>query len=140
MLKSSALRELEQGVYPQESANSVTPAKTVLLTTPQSGGWESRIGLGSSTEQLQKLSARQMDQAAEGTLEINERKAQTVPCARKQMECPTKAEQRYNRLRYTESTQTTLEVQASWETCSHSTLATQTSRPVIGTTSWSTSR
>ena len=31
-----------------------------------------------------------------------------------------------------ESTQTTLEVQASWETCSHSTLATQTPRPVIG--------
>ena len=36
-LEGSALREVEQGVYPQESAISVTPAMTVLLTTPQSG-------------------------------------------------------------------------------------------------------
>jgi hypothetical protein len=132
MLESSAPRELEQGVYPQESANSVTPAMTILLTTAQSGGWESRIGHRSFTEQLQELLARQMDQAAKGTLQINEQKAQTVPCARKWKECPMKAEQRYIRSRYMKSMQTTLEVQASWETCSHSTLATQISRPVIG--------
>ena len=131
MLESSALRDLEQGVYPQESANSVTPAMTVLLTTPQPGGWESRVGHGSSTEQLQELPARQMDQAVDGTLQINERTAQTVPCARKRKECPTKAEQRHIRSRYTESTHTTLEVQASWETCSHSTLDNSTPRPVI---------
>jgi len=65
-------------------------------------------------------------------LQINERMAQTVPCARKRKECPTKAEQRNIRSRHTESTQTTLEVQASWETCSHSALATPTPRPVIG--------
>ena len=41
--------ELEQGAYPQESANSVTPAMTVLLTTPQSG--DGNLGLG--TEVLQ---------------------------------------------------------------------------------------
>ena len=103
-LENSAFRELEQEAYPQESANSVTPAMTVLLTTPQSGGWESRIGHGSSTEQLQELPARQMDQAVDGTLQINERMAQTAPCARKRKECPTKAEQRNIRSRYTEST------------------------------------
>ena len=131
-LESSVFHEIEQRVYPQESASSVTTDMTVLLTTPQSGGWESRIGHGSSTEQLQELSARQMDKADDGTLQINERMAQTVPCARKRKECPTKAEQRNIRSRYTESTHTTLEVQASWETCSHSTLATPTPRPVIG--------
>ena len=77
--ESSARRELEQGAYPQESANSVTPAMTVLLTTPQPGGWESRVGHGSSTEQLQELPARQMDQTADGILQTNERMAQTVP-------------------------------------------------------------
>jgi hypothetical protein len=112
-LESSAFHEIEQRVYPQESASSVTTDMTVLLTTPQSGGWESRIGHGSSTEQLQELSARQMDKADDGTLQINERMAQTVPCARKRKECPTKAEQRSIRSRYTESTHTTLEVQAS---------------------------
>ena len=43
-----------------------------------------------------------------------------------------KAEQRNIRSRYMESTHTTLEVQVSLETGSHSTLATSTSRPVIG--------
>jgi hypothetical protein len=73
-----------------------------------------------------------MNQADAGTMQINERKAQTDHSARKRKECPTKTEQRYNRSRYMESMQTMLEVQASWETCSHSTLVTQTSRPVIG--------
>ena len=131
-MESSAFQEIEQRWYPQESASSVTTDMTVLLTTPQSGGWEPRIGHGSSTEKLQELSARQMDKADDDTLQINERMAHTVPCARKRKECPTKAEQRNIRSRYMESTHTTLEVQVSLETGSHSTLATSTSRPVIG--------
>jgi hypothetical protein len=37
----------------------------------------------------------------------------------------------HNRSRYMESTQTTLEVQASWEAYSHSTPVTQASRPIM---------
>jgi hypothetical protein len=129
-LERPALREVEQGVYPQAFATSVTPAVTVLQTTPQFGGWVPRIGHESSTEQLQEQPARQMDQGDAGTMQINERKAETDHSARKRKECPTEAEQRYNRSRYTESTQTTLEVQALWEMCSHSTSVTQASRPV----------
>ena len=48
-------KKVEQGLYPQEAATMVTPAKTDLLTTPQSGGQVPRIGHGSSTEQPQEL-------------------------------------------------------------------------------------
>jgi hypothetical protein len=71
-----------------------------------------------------------MDQANADTMQINERKAQTDHSARKRMECPTEEKQIYNRSRYTESTQTTLEVQASWKTYSHRTPVTQASRPI----------
>jgi hypothetical protein len=100
-IESLAGPEVAQGLYPQEAATRVTPAMTDLLTTPQSSGQEPRIGHGSSTEQPQELPARQMDQADAGTMQIDERKAQTDHSARKRKECPTEAEQRYNRSRYT---------------------------------------
>ena len=118
-------------MYPQESATRVTPAMTVLLTTPQSGGQVPRIGHGSSTEHPQELPASQRDQADADIMQVNERTAQTTHSARKWKECPTAAEQRYNRSRYTESTQTTPEVQLSWEAYSHSTLVNQPSRPIM---------
>jgi uncharacterized protein involved in copper resistance len=62
---------------------------TVLLTTPQSGGWVSRIGHGRSTEKPQERSARQMDQADADTMQIAKRKAQTDHSARKRKECLT---------------------------------------------------
>ena len=122
-------------MYPQESATRVTPAMTVLLTTPQSGGRVPRIGHGSSTEQTQELPARQMDQADADTMQIIERTAQTAHSARKRKECPTEAEQRYNRSRYKESTQTTPEVQASWETYSQRTIDYQPHKPIM-TSEW----
>ena len=114
--ESLACPEVEQGLYPQEAAIGVTPAMTDLLTTPQSGGQVPRIGHGRSTKQPQELPASQRDQADDDVMQLNERMAQTAHSARKRKECPTAAEQRYNRSRYTESTQTTPEVQASWET------------------------
>jgi hypothetical protein len=96
-----------------------------LLTTPP------RIGRGSSTEQPQELLAIQMNQADACTTQITERKAQRAHSARKRKECPTEVEQIYNRSRYTESMQTTQEVQVSWEAYSHSTLVTQPSRPIM---------
>jgi hypothetical protein len=94
-LERSAIREVEQGEYPQESATIVTPAVTALLTTPQSGGWVTRIGYGSTMEQPQERPARQMDQAGAGTMQTNKPKAQTDHSARKRKESPTEEEQRY---------------------------------------------
>ena len=76
-------QEVEQGLYPQEAATRVTPAITVSLTTPQSGGQVPRIGHGSSTEQSQKLPASPMDQADADTMQLIERTAQTAHSARK---------------------------------------------------------
>ena len=95
--KRPTLQEVEQGTYPQESTTRVTPAGTVSLTTPQSGGWATRIGHGSYTEQPQELPARQLDQVDACTTQITERKAQIVHSARKRKECPTEEEQMYNR-------------------------------------------
>ena len=134
-LESFVCQEVEQGLYPQEAATRVTPAMTVLLTTPQSGGQVPRIGHGSSTEQPQELPASQRDQADADTMQLIERTAQTAHSARKRKECPTAAEQRYNRSRYTESTQTTPEVQASLETYSQRTIVNQPHRPIM-TSGW----
>ena len=125
------LQEVEQGTYPQESSTRVTSAGAVSLTTPQSRGWATRIGHGSHTEHPQELPARQVDQVDACTTQIPERKAQIVHSARKRKECPTEEKQMYNQSRYTESTQTTLKVQASWEAYSHCTPATQASRPIM---------
>jgi hypothetical protein len=130
-LERSALREVEQGMYPQESATSVTPAVTVLVTTPQSGGLVTRIGHGSDMEQPQELPARQMDQVNASTMQSTERTARIAHSARKRKKLHTEAEQIYNRSRYTESAQTTPEIQASWETYSHSTTIHQPSRPIM---------
>ena len=108
---------------------------TDLLTTPQSGGQVPRIGHGSSTEQPQELPASQRDQADADTMQLNERMAQTVHSAWKQKEFPTAAEQCHNRSRHTESTQTTPEVQASWETYSQHTIVNQPHRPIM-TSGW----
>jgi hypothetical protein len=102
-----------------------------LLTTPQSGGWVTRIGHGSYTEQPQELPARKLDQVDACITQITERKAQILHSARKRKECPTEEKQMYNRLRYTESTQTTLKVKASWKAYLHSTPVTQASRPIM---------
>ena len=114
-LERPTLQEVEQGTYPQESATRVTSAGTVSLTTPQSGGWATRIGHGCSLEQIQEQPARHSEYADARTTQTTERKAQIIHSARKRKESPTKEEQIHNRPRYTESTQTTLEVQASWE-------------------------
>ena len=90
------------------------------------------IGNGCSLEQIQEQPARHSEYVDACTTQTTERMAQTIHSARKRKECPTKVEQRNTRSRYAESTHTTLEVQASWETCSHSTLVTSTPRPVIG--------
>ena len=108
---------------------------TDLLTTPQSGGQVPRIGHGSSTEQPQELPASQRDQADADVMQLNERMAQTVHSARKRKECPTATKQCHNRSRHMESTQTTLEVQASWETYSQRTIVHQPHRPVM-TSGW----
>ena len=129
--ESSACRKLGQGGYPQESANSVTPAMTVWLTTPQSGGWATRIGHERSLEQIQEQTARHSEYVDARTTQTTERKAQIIHSARKRKESPTKEELIRNRPRYTESTQTTLEVQASWKH-SNITPVTQASRPITG--------
>ena len=85
-----------------------------LQTTPQSGGWETRIGHGISTEQSQEPITTQTDQSAAGTRQITERKTQ-----RKRKECPTEVEQNHNRARLTKRTQMTSEVQASSEVYAH---------------------
>ena len=108
---------------------------TELLTTPQTGGQEPRIGHGSSTEQPQELPASQRDQVDADIMQLNERMAQTAHSARKRKECPTAAEQHYNRSRHMESTQTTSEVQASWETYSQRTIVNQPHRS-IQTSGW----
>ena len=102
-----------------------------MLSTPQSGGWVTRIGIGISTEQPQELLAMQMDQADACTMQITERKAQITHSAQKRKECPMEVEQIYNQTRYTESTQMTPEVQKSWEAYSHSTFVNQPSRPIM---------
>ena len=134
-LESFVGQEVEQGLYPQEAATGVTPAMTVLLTTPQSGGQVPRIGHGSSTEQPQELPASQRDQADADTMQLNERTSQTAHRAWNRKKCPTAAEQRYNQSRYTESTQTTPEVQASWETYWQRTTVNQSHRPIM-TSGW----
>ena len=83
----------------------------------------------------QKLPASQRDQAHTDTMQLNERTAQTDHRARKRKECPTATEQRYNRSRYMESTQTTPEVQASWETYSQRTIVNQPHMPIM-TSGW----
>jgi hypothetical protein len=82
-------------------------------------------------EQLQERPAGQMDRAGAGTRQTNEQKAQTDHSARKRKEWPTEEEHMYTQSRYMESTQTTLEVQASWETYSHSTPVSQASWPIM---------
>ena len=128
-LERSASRGTGQGEYPQESEIIVTPVVTALLTTPQSGGWVTRIGHGSPMEQPQERPAGQMDRAGADTRQTKERKAHTDHSARKRKECPTEEEHRCTRSRYTESTQTAPAVQALWETYSHSTPVTQAPRP-----------
>ena len=103
---------------------------TDLLTTPQSGGQEPRIGHGSSTEQSQKLPASQKDQADADVMQLNERMAQTAHSARKRKECPKAAEQHHKRSQHMESTQTTSEVLASWETYLQHTIENQPHRSI----------
>ena len=78
-IESLAGPEVEQGLYPQEAATRVTPAMTDLLTTPQSGGREPRIGHGSSMKQPQELPASQRDQADADVMQLNERKWHKQP-------------------------------------------------------------
>ena len=127
--------EVAQRRYPQEAAIGVTPAMTDLLTTPQSGGQVPRIGHGSSTEQPQELPASQRAHADADNMKLNKITAQTACSARKRKECPTATKQCHNRSRHTESTQTTSEVQASWETYSQCTIVNQPHRPVM-TSGW----
>ena len=63
-------------------------------------------------------------------MQLNERMSQTAHSARKRKECPTAAEQHHNRSRHMESTQTTSEVQASWETYSQLTIVNQPHRSI----------
>ena len=114
-LERTILQGVEQGMYPQESATRVTSAGNVSLTAPQSSVGATRTGHGSHTEQPQGLPVRQVDQVDACTTQTTERMAQTVHSAWKRIECPTEEEQRYNRSRYTECTQTPLAVQASRE-------------------------
>jgi hypothetical protein len=115
-------QDVEQGTYSQESTTRVTSAGTVSLTTPQSGGWATRIGHGCYLEQLQEQPAKQLDHINACTTQTTEREAQITHSARKRKESPTNEEQIHNRPRH-------MEVQASWE---HSkiTLVTQASRPI----------
>ena len=129
-IESLAGPEVEQGLYLQEAATRVTPAQTDLLTTPQSGGQEPRIGHGSSTEQPQELPASQREHADTDDMQLNERTAQTTQSARKRKECPTAAEQHYDQSQHMESTQTVTEVQAPWETYSQRTIVTQSHRSI----------
>ena len=95
-LERSIPQEVEQGLYPQESATRVTSAGNVSLPAPQSNGWATRTGHGSHTEKPQGRPARQVDQVDTCTTQTTERKAQTGHSARKRKECPTEEEQRYN--------------------------------------------
>ena len=129
-LERPILQRVEQGTYPQESTTRVTSAENVLLPAPQSGGWVTRTGLGSHTEQPQRLPVRQVDQVDACTTQTTEKKAQAEHSARKRKECPTEEEKRYNRSRYMECTQTTLAVQASLEADSTSATVNAPSRPI----------
>ena len=120
---------VEQGRYPLESTR-VTSTGNVTLPAPQSSGWETRTGHGSHTEKPQGRPARQVDQVVTCTTQTTERKAQTGHSARKRKECPTEEEQRYNRSRHMECTQTTLAVQASLEADSTSATVYTLSRPI----------
>ena len=129
-LERPILQGVEQGRYPLESATRVTSAGNVSLPALQSSGWATRIGHGSYTEKPQERPARQADQVDACTTQTPERTAQTGRSARKRKECPTEEEQRYNRSRRMECTQTTLTVQASTEADSSSTTAYTLSRPI----------
>ena len=128
--ESLAGPEVEQGLYPQEAATRITPAMTDLLITPHSGGQELRIRHGSFTEQPQELPASQRDQADNDVMQPEERMEQTAHSSRKRKECPTAAEQHYNRSRHMVSTQTTSEVQASWKTYLQRTIVNQPHRSI----------
>ena len=64
------------------------------------------------------------------TTQTPERTAQTGRSAWKRKECPTEEEQRYNRSRHMEGTQTTLTVQATIEADSTRTTVYTLSRPI----------
>ena len=123
------LQEVEQGMYPQESATRVTSAGNASLPAPQSSGWATRTGHVSYAEKPHERPARQEDQADARTTQTRERTAQTGHSARKRKACPTEEGQRYNRSRHMEGTQTTLEVQASLEADSTRTTVHTLSRP-----------
>ena len=106
-LEHPILQGVEQARYPLESAIRVTSAGNVTLPAPQSSGWATRTGHGSYAEKPQERPARQADQVDTGTTQTPERTAQTRRSARKRKECPTEEEQRYNRSRRMECTQTT---------------------------------
>ena len=125
-LEHLPLHEVEQGTYPLESAARATTEMNALQTTPQSGGWEARIGQGISTEQPQEPIAMQTDQSAAGTRRITERKTQ-----QKRKECPTEVEHNHNRARLTKRTQTMPEVQASSEEYAHNTIVNSQPRPLM---------
>jgi hypothetical protein len=127
-MEHPTLQKVEQRKYPQQSDTRVTSAGTVSQTTPESGEWATRIGHGSYLEHLQEQPARQLDHADACTTQKTERKAQAIHSSRKRKESPMNEEQIHNRPRYTKSTQTTLEVQASWEEHSNSTPVTQAPR------------
>ena len=124
------LQGVEQGRYPLESATRVTSAGNVSLPAPQSIGWATRTGHESYMEKPQERPAKQADQVDACTTQTHERTAQTGRSARKRKECPTVEEQRYNRSRHMECTQTTLTVQASTEADSTSTTVYTLSRPI----------
>ena len=105
-----------------------------MVTPAMTDGQVPRIGHGSS-KQPQDLPASQRDHADADSMQLNEKMAQTVHSARNQKECPTATEQCYNRSRHMESTQTTLEIQASWEAHSQHTILNQPHRPVM-TSGW----
>ena len=129
-LERPILQEVEQGMYPQESATRVTSAGNASLPAPQSSGWATRSRHGSHTEKPQGLPVRQVDHVDACTTQTTERKAQTGHSARKRKECPTEQEQRYNQSRHMECMQTTLTVQASTEADSTSTTVYTLSRPI----------
>ena len=107
-LERPILQRVEQGRYPLESATRVTSAGNVSPPASQFSGWETRTGHGSYTKKPQERPARQADQVDACTTQIPERTAQTEHSARKRKECPTEEEQRYNRSRHMECTQTTM--------------------------------
>ena len=128
-LERPILQEVEQGMYPQESTTRVTFAGNVSLPAPQSSGWATRTRHGSYTEKPQEQPARQTDPVDACTTQTHERTAQTGHSARKRKEYPTEEEQRYNRSRHMECTQTTMAVQASLEADSTSATVYTQSRP-----------